>query len=115
MIDFSEINQNEKYKVISINYEKENGIKFYENLENFKKEFDNKFYKIYIFNENRMYEYINNDDEIIKRYVSNEEAFEKYDRYIYIDLLENKYNKVKVTYIVNKNNKKDFYFSGVVV
>lgn len=62
--------------MISINYEKENGIKFYENLENFKK-FDNKFYKIYIFNENRMYEYINNDSEIIKRYVSNEEAFLK--------------------------------------
>lgn len=45
MIDFSEINQNEKYKVISINYEKENGIKFYENLENFKKRIDNKFIK----------------------------------------------------------------------
>lgn len=115
VIDINEIKKDEKYFIISINYEKENGIRFYEDFEKFLQEFDETYYKIYIFNENRMYEFINNDGEIIKNYVSNEDVLEKYDRFVYIDIPEKKYSKIKITNIITMDNKKDYYFSGMEV
>jgi hypothetical protein len=110
---FDFINKQNEYKVLYINYQKENGIQW---LNNFSKELlDDLFYKIYVFNDEFMITFyrLNNNIkyEIIKKEDIKEEKREKK---IYLDI--NKNNKYKNLFYrvgVTNDNKEIIQFIRV--
>ncbi|WP_156285794.1 hypothetical protein [Oceanivirga salmonicida] len=101
---------NGEYKVITINYEKEKGINIYDSIEEYKKNMDKDFYKLYIFNENEMHVYIDGDKYSV---ITKNDIKEKlYTRQYYYEF-NNKNGKLNVTFYKNKEDEYDFYYSGI--
>ncbi|WP_156298866.1 hypothetical protein [Streptobacillus canis] len=121
MIKEFEILQDEKYFVISINYEKVNGINVYYDLS--KADINNlnlDFYKLYIFNENRMYLFYGNYSyfEYKEKKEENEFYVKEYclkDNIIAINSKGEKeiFDKIRVNYYIN-NDEEISYFGGLV-
>ena len=121
MFEIEEVNglfENKHYNIVYMNYEKEKGIEKVVNKENAWKELKNNnlndFYKLYLFNDDRMITVYKFDKNNFQYTEMKKEYFLKKEETSEIDIIEREYYlsddvvsklKVRIGYIGDKENK----------
>lgn len=110
MINFEKYSDTH-YDILCIDYEKENGIREFSSISELKEYItNNTFYKLYIFNQDIMDEYINTCEDILLNSKNKAEINEViYTKKIYT--CTNK--KLNIVYYLDNDLNISFYYSGI--